>query len=303
MTFTRPLTIQGKISWRRWVYKGKNGSIIYFLNPPFLHIPWPNPNPQPKPHLSNIITIFTSPKFKLMNIALIGYGKMGHEIESILISRRHNLKLIIDIHNRHEFTVQNLQKCDVAIEFTTPASVLGNIDMCFQAGIPVVAGTTGWHDHLPEVSQKCIETGNTLFHASNYSIGVNLMFAVNEYLAKLMNRFPEYDVSMTETHHTRKLDAPSGTAVSLAQQIINNLERKTGWVLGETENGHEIPVRAIREGDVTGTHEVTWDSEVDYLQLKHFARSRKGFATGAVLAAEFLPGKKGVFTMRDLLGV
>ena len=238
-----------------------------------------------------------------MKIALIGYGKMGREIEQAANARGHKTGLIIDIQNQEEFSIENLKKNDLAIEFTSPHSAPENIIKCLNAGVPVVTGTTGWKDRFNDVRRVCMENNGALFHASNFSPGVNIMFAVNEFLAKIMDSFPQYDVKMTETHHTQKLDAPSGTAISLADQIIENLLRKKTWTLENTANANEINIQAIREGDVTGIHEVIYQSDIDYISLKHYAKSRKGFAIGAVMAAEYLLNKKGIFTMRDLLGI
>lgn len=238
-----------------------------------------------------------------MKIALIGYGKMGREIEQAAHERGHKTGLIIDIQNQEEFTIENLKNNDIAIEFTSPHSAPENIKKCLYAGVPVVTGTTGWKDRFDDVRSVCMENNGALFHASNFSPGVNIMFAVNEFLAKIMDSFPQYDVKMTETHHTQKLDAPSGTAISLADQITGNMLRKKTWSLKNTGNSDDIFIQAIREGDVTGIHDVIYQSDIDYISLKHYAKSRKGFAIGAVMAAEYLLNKKGIFTMRDLLGI
>jgi len=235
-----------------------------------------------------------------MKIALIGYGKMGHEIEKIAISRNHSIHIIIDLDNIDELNSQKFKECDVAIEFTNPSVVLSNIYSCFESGIPIVTGTTGWHEHLETVKQKCKEADSTLFYASNYSVGVNLFFAINEFVAGIMNKFPEYDVSMKESHHIHKLDAPSGTAITLADGITDNLSRKESWTL-ENPNNNEILIDVVREGEITGIHDVLYNSEVDFINLTHHAKNRSGFALGAVLAAEFINGKKGVYTMKDLL--
>mgnify|MGYP006283938943 CR=1 FL=1 len=237
-----------------------------------------------------------------MRIMVIGYGKMGHEIEKAAIERGHTISGIIDVHNIGDLNSSLAEKTDVAIEFTTPSSVIDNLFRCFKLGLPVVTGTTGWHDQLEEVKEKCKKENNSLFYASNFSIGVNLFFVLNEQMAKIMNKFPEYDISIEETHHTQKLDSPSGTAVSIARIIEEQLTRKTGWKLGNAGKD-EIPVKAIRSGDIKGIHKIQYESDNDYIELTHKAKSRKGFAEGAVLAAEFLTGQKGVFTMRDLLGI
>jgi len=236
-----------------------------------------------------------------MNIALIGYGKMGHEIEAIALQRGHKIPLIIDVNNYHDFTVENLQKCDVAIEFTTPESAIKNIKKCFEANIPVVCGTTGWIDQLNDVIDLCKKNNKTFFYASNFSLGVNIFFKLNKYLANIMNKFNQYEIYVEEIHHTQKLDAPSGTAHTIIKDIISAIERKSEWKLNENSKDNIIGVKAIREGNVPGTHIVTYDSNVDKIEIKHEAKNRKGFALGAVLAAEFVIGKTGYFTMDDLL--
>ena len=238
-----------------------------------------------------------------MKIALIGYGRMGKEIEQLALEQGHTINLIIDINNLNDLTSENLAKSDVAIEFTTPSTTVKNILFCLSSGIPVVAGTTGWQDHFQEIKQKCELLNGALFYASNYSPGVNIMFAVNEYLAKLMNQFPEYNVGLTELHHTSKLDAPSGTAISLAEQIIRYNTVKKTWALNHSDSEDAIVIKAIRENDIKGIHEVVYESDIDTISLKHFAKSRKGFAGGALMAAEFIATRKGIYTMRDLLGI
>ncbi len=236
-----------------------------------------------------------------MKIALIGYGKMGKEIEQILIARGHTIPLIIDLNNTNDLDAAHLQKVDVAIEFTTPSTAYGNVVKCLEAGVPVVCGTTAWLDNLPQVEQLCKEKNGAFFYASNYSIGVNIFFEINRRLAQLMNRFGEYDVTIEETHHTQKKDAPSGTAVTLAEGVLENLDRKQKWVCGTTTVPEELEVVAIRRSVVPGTHTVTYESDVDALSITHMAKSRRGFALGAVLAAEFLHGKTGIFSMKDLM--
>ncbi len=236
-----------------------------------------------------------------MKIALIGYGKMGKEIEQILIARGHTIPLIIDLNNTNDLDAAHLQEVDVAIEFTTPSTAYGNVVKCLEAGVPVVCGTTAWLDKLPEVEQLCKEKNGAFFYASNYSIGVNIFFEINRRLAQLMNRFGEYDVTIEETHHTQKKDAPSGTAVTLAEGVLENLDRKQKWVCGTTTVPEELEVVAIRRSVVPGTHTVTYESDVDALSITHMAKSRRGFALGAVLAAEFLHGKTGIFSMKDLM--
>ncbi|MCD7936087.1 MAG: 4-hydroxy-tetrahydrodipicolinate reductase [Tannerellaceae bacterium] len=234
-----------------------------------------------------------------MNIALIGYGKMGKTIEQIARDRGHRIVAIIDINNPQDFDSENFKKADVAIEFTTPDTAFDNYMKCFAANIPVVSGTTGWLDRLSVIREKCNE-GQTFFYASNFSIGVNIFFALNKYLARIMNKFPAYDVSMTETHHIHKLDAPSGTAITLAEGILEHVDRKKDWKLDTGENKEDLVIKAIREGEVPGIHEIRYDSEVDYISIKHDAKSRAGFALGAVIAAEFTAGKKGFLGMEDL---
>lgn len=236
-----------------------------------------------------------------MKIALIGYGKMGKEIEQILIARGHTIPLIIDLNNTNDLDAAHLQKVDVAIEFTTPSTAYGNVVKCLEAGVPVVCGTTAWLDNLPQVEQLCKEKNGAFFYASNYSIGVNIFFEINRRLAQLMNRFGEYDVTIEETHHTQKKDAPSGTAVTLAEGVLENLDRKQKWVCGTTTVPEELEIVAIRRSVVPGTHTVTYESDVDALSITHMAKSRRGFALGAVLAAEFLHGKTGIFSMKDLM--
>jgi len=236
-----------------------------------------------------------------MKIALIGYGKMGKEIEQIAISRGHAIVLKIDIQNQADLTMENLSKADVAIEFTGPETALGNYLKCFEAGVAVVSGTTGWLEHKTTVEKACSDQQGCFFYASNFSLGANIFFALNKFLAKTMKEFPQYDVSMTEVHHTQKLDAPSGTAITLAEDIlaVNNI--KTKWTIHEPQSKNELYINPIREGQVPGIHTIKYDSEVDYIEITHSAYSRKGLAFGAVLAAEYSKGRIGVFSMADLL--
>ena len=236
-----------------------------------------------------------------MKIALVGYGKMGKAIEQILLSRGHDIALIIDKDNTQDLNADNLRGIDVAIEFSTPQTAFHNISICLEAGTPVVCGTTAWLDRFAEVEELCRRKNGTFFYASNYSIGVNIFFEVNRRLAELMNRFAEYDVTIEETHHTQKKDAPSGTAITAAEGILENLDRKTRWICGSTTVPEELGIAAIRRSVVPGTHTVTYESEVDQITLTHTAKSRQGFAAGAVLAAEFIQGKKGIFSMKDLM--
>lgn len=235
-----------------------------------------------------------------MKIALVGYGKMGKTIEQIARDRGHEIVSIIDVNNPEDFESKAFKQADVAIEFTTPATAFDNYMKCFAAGVPVVSGTTGWLNRLDEVKRMCAEEGKTFFYASNFSIGVNIFFALNKYLAKIMNNFPSYDVRMTEVHHIHKLDAPSGTAITLAEGILDNLDRKERWTLETSEKPTDLPIHAIREGEVPGIHEIIYESDADIISIKHDAKSRAGFALGAVLAAEFTAGKKGFLGMNDL---
>lgn len=236
-----------------------------------------------------------------MKIALIGYGKMGKTIEQIAIKRGHEIVSIIDIDNREDFGSEAFKSADVAIEFTAPKVATNNYKAAWKAGVPVVSGTTGWNAQLPEIEAEIKKNGYTLFWSSNFSLGVNIFMAVNKYLAKLMNQFPDYNVEMTEVHHMQKLDAPSGTAITLAEGIIENLNRKTVWVK-ETETAtNEIAIKSIREGQVPGIHTIRYESSVDSIEITHDAKSREGFALGAVIAAEFTAGKKGFLGMKDLL--
>lgn len=237
-----------------------------------------------------------------MKIAIIGYGKMGQEIARIAKNRGHEISLTIDVDNASELNSENLKGVDVAIEFSSPDAAKSNIITCLQNNIPVVSGTTGWLDSWEEVSQICTENKGGLFYASNFSIGVNILFAINTKLASIMDSFPQYDVSMEEIHHIHKLDAPSGTAISLAEQISGQLQRKSGWSV-DVETSENIHINSKREGEVKGFHSVTYESELDSITISHYAKSREGFATGAVLAAEFLLDKKGLFGMNDMLNL
>jgi len=215
-----------------------------------------------------------------MKIALIGYGKMGKTIEQIAIQRGHQIVSIIDINNAEDIYSEAFKSADAAIEFTTPATAFNNYMKCFEVGVPVVSGTTGWLDRIGEIKEKCEKEGKTFFYASNFSIGVNIFFAMNKYLAKIMNNFPSYDVKMTEVHHIHKLDAPSGTAITLAEGILENIDRKDRWTLENAESATDLPIHAIREGEVPGIHEITYESDVDTISIKHDAKSRAGFALG-----------------------
>ena len=236
-----------------------------------------------------------------MKIALIGYGKMGREIEKIALQRGHEIVCTIDVNEQDKFNSPQFKSAHAAIEFTSPESAIANYRKAFAANIPVVSGTTGWLEQIDEVKQACETGGQTFFYASNFSLGVNIFFALNTYLAKIMNRFPDYDVSIEETHHIHKLDAPSGTAITLAEGILSNIDRKEAWVSDSARSESEMAIKAFREGEVPGIHTVTYESEVDCIRITHDAKSRKGFALGAVLAAEFTKGKKGFLGMGDMM--
>jgi len=236
-----------------------------------------------------------------MNIALIGYGKMGHAIEEIAKERGHTIVSIIDIDNQKDFDLPQFLSADVAIEFSQPDSAFDNYLKCFERNIPVVAGTTGWLTRMEEIKTLCTEGNQTFFYASNYSIGMNIFFAVNKYLAKMMNYFPSFNVSMEEVHHIHKLDSPSGTAITLAEHILENIDRKKQWKEGAEGTNEDLLIRAKREGEVPGIHEIIYESEADTIRIRHSAKSRKGLALGAVMAAEFTKGKKGFLSMNDML--
>ena len=238
-----------------------------------------------------------------MKIALIGYGKMGKAIEEIALEKGHEVVLKIDVQNNADFTKENLQKAEVAIEFTGPHSAYENVKKCIEFGVPVVSGSTGWLDKWNEISALCETHNGCLVYSSNYSIGVNLFFELNKQLAKLMEPYDSYDVKMTEIHHTEKKDAPSGTAISLAEQILGQIGRKKNWVNGTTAQPSELLIRSERIDPAPGTHTVTYSSPIDTIEITHTAHTRKGFASGAVLAAEFASQKKGIFTMKDVLGL
>jgi 4-hydroxy-tetrahydrodipicolinate reductase len=235
-----------------------------------------------------------------MKIALFGYGKMGREIEQIALQRKHEIILRIDETNVGSITPDDLKKADVGIEFSTPHSVINNIHTALGVQLPLVIGTTGWYEQLEEIKALCLEKNGSLFYASNFSLGVNLFFKVNSYLAELMNKYSDYEVSMEEIHHIHKLDKPSGTAISLARQILEKVERKKNWSITE-KKPETLFIQDVREGEVPGTHIVRYTSGIDDIEIMHKAHNRKGFALGAVLAAEFLHNKKGVYTMSDLI--
>ncbi len=237
-----------------------------------------------------------------MNIALIGYGKMGKEIEKICLQRNHKIVAIIDKEEDWKQKADDLKNAQVAIEFTMPSSAPQNIYSCFDLNLPVVVGTTGWYGNFPEIKKYCEEHQKTLFYASNYSIGVNILFQINRKLAELMNKQEQYDVSLSETHHLQKLDKPSGTALTLTEDILDIIDRKTKWELDVPSANEIIGVEALREADVFGIHSVTYTSDEDTLSIRHQAKNRVGFAKGAVLAAEFVHNRKGCFNMKDLIG-
>ena len=239
-----------------------------------------------------------------MNIALIGYGKMGKQIAKLLIPKGHRLAMIVDEDNADELSVESLRekKVDVAIEFTTPDTAFSNVMKCLDAGVAVVSGTTGWKDRLDEARAHCLQRKGTFCYSPNYSIAVNVMMKINEVMAEMMNRFPEYDVTLDEVHHTHKRDAPSGTAVAMADDIIRLLDRKERWVGHTTVDPMELEVLSSRRGTVWGIHTVTYESDTDRLVMMHEAKGHKIFAEGAILAAEFIFRKKGVFSMQDVLG-
>jgi 4-hydroxy-tetrahydrodipicolinate reductase len=238
-----------------------------------------------------------------MKIALIGYGKMGHAIEEIAVKKGHEIVLKITIDNVEDMTLENLQKADVAIEFTGPESAVGNLRKCFEAGVPVVCGSTGWLSKWEDIKNVCTEKDGGLVYASNFSIGVNLFFELNTYLSKLMKDYDEYDVKMVEIHHTQKKDAPSGTAITLAEQIMHNIADKKHWVNQTASNKEELEIISERIDPAPGTHKIKYTSAIDDIEIIHTAHNRVGFAGGAVRAAEFLHGKKGIFNMKDVLGL
>lgn len=237
-----------------------------------------------------------------MNIALIGYGKMGKAIEEIALQRGHTIALKIDIDTAAEFTKANLNKCDVAIEFTGPHSAVQNILTCIDAGTPVVSGSTGWLEKWNEIKKECDTKNGSFLYASNYSVGVNIFFELNKKLAALMSQHTEYDVSMIEIHHTQKKDAPSGTAITLAEQILESINTKTKWVNEPSSKKDDLNIISERIDPAPGTHIIKYSSPIDDIEIIHTAHNRTGFATGAVLAAEFLANKKGIYSMKDVLG-
>ncbi len=242
-----------------------------------------------------------------MNIALLGYGKMGQLIEKFALQRGHQISLIIDENNREAIGAADFEDIDVAIDFSRPEAAVANINLCFAANTPIVVGTTGWYGHLEEVKKKCLDGNKTLLYGSNFSIGVNVFFHINKLLAAAMNPYKQYDVQVEEIHHTQKLDAPSGTAITLAEGIIEQTDSKTEWInnlIGEGEEavpkGHQLLIESHRIDDVPGTHTVLYSSEVDQIEFKHTAHSRAGFALGAVIAAEWVSGKTGFYQVSEM---
>ena len=237
-----------------------------------------------------------------MNIALIGYGKMGKTIEQVAVSRSHHIKLKIDLNNLDDFNQINFNEVDVAIEFTGPHTAYNNILKCIEYKTPVVCGSTGWLEHISDVENKCKANNGSFLYASNFSVGVNIFFEVNKKLAQLMEGKNQYDVSIREIHHTQKKDSPSGTAITIAEQILSNNTSKQHWVNDKPSSKEELFIKSERIDPYPGLHEVTYSSEIDEIQIIHNAHSRDGFALGAVLAAEYVANRKGIFTMKDVLG-
>jgi 4-hydroxy-tetrahydrodipicolinate reductase len=244
-----------------------------------------------------------------MKIAIIGYGKIGRIIESMAIEKGHNIGSRIDIDNQELLSLDNLRQHDVAIEFTRPETAFENILKCLEAGLPVVSGTTGWTENVGKLIEICRKKNGSFLYASNFSLGVNILFHLNRYLATVMNRHEQYNVQMSEIHHTQKLDAPSGTALTLAKDLLEEINRKEGWalrtpgdsVLSSGSGKDKLMIEAIRRGTVAGVHEVSYESEFDILSIRHEAKDRRGFANGAIMAAEFIHDKKGFFTMKEVL--
>lgn len=242
-----------------------------------------------------------------MKIVLLGYGKMGQLIERFAMKRGHEVVLIVDEQNRDSISSEDLEDADIAIDFSTPHAALENISLCFESNLPLVVGTTGWYDHLDEVKATCLEAGQSLLYGSNFSIGVNIFFHINKLLAKAINPYKQYDVQVEEIHHIHKLDAPSGTAITIAEGILENNEDKSSWVNSVEGSGEEVIPKAnelliesLRIEEVPGTHTVLYSSEVDQIEFKHTAHSRDGFALGAVIAAEWLFGKKGFYQVTEM---
>jgi 4-hydroxy-tetrahydrodipicolinate reductase len=238
-----------------------------------------------------------------MKIALIGYGKMGKAIETIALEKGHQIVLKIDIDNASDFNLENISKADVAIEFTGPHSAFNNVMKCLELGVPVVCGSTGWLEKWEDAKNYCEQQQGSLLYASNYSIGVNLFFEINKYVAQLMSHHTDYDVLMEEIHHTQKKDAPSGTAITLAEQVLSFIKQKKQWVNEASNHASELSIISKRIDPAPGTHTIKYTSSVDDIEIIHTAHNRVGFAGGAVLAAEFLHNKKGIYSMKDVLGL
>lgn len=238
-----------------------------------------------------------------MKIALVGYGKMGKTIERIALERGHEVVLRISSSNQSDLNKENLANADVVIEFTNPEAAFDNVRKCLMAGTPVVCGSTGWNEKLEEAYKICLENNTAMLQSSNFSIGVNVFFEINKLLAQIMNQYPNYEVSIEETHHTHKKDAPSGTAITIAERILEQLDRKKTWSITQPFVPSELSIVAHRIDEVPGTHNVKYSSDIDEIELIHTAHNRDGFALGAVITAEFLQGKKGIFKMKDVLGL
>jgi len=238
-----------------------------------------------------------------MRIGIIGYGRMGKTIEKLAVEKGHEISLKIDLENQADLNDENLKKLDVVIEFTTPTTAFENVIKCIDAGVPVISGTTGWQDKFVEAKTHCYEKSGAMLVSSNFSIGVNLFFALNKKLAEMMLPYQDYTLSLSETHHTKKLDAPSGTAITLAEGIMSINDAKTKWVNEQSSDSDTVPIISIREPDVPGTHVINYKSEIDSIEIKHEAYSRIGFASGALLAAEWIVEKSGVYEMKDVLGL
>ena len=238
-----------------------------------------------------------------MKLALIGYGKMGKAIEEVALHKGHEVVIKIDQPNLQDFTKENLLKANVAIEFTGPHSAFGNVKKCLESGVPVVCGSTGWSDRMDEIKKFCADKNGAFIYSSNYSVGVNIFFEVNKKLAALMAPHKEYEVILEETHHTQKKDAPSGTAITLAEQILEQVKRKKQWVNELSDNPDDLEIISQRIDPAPGTHSVKYSSAIDNIEILHTAHNRKGFAFGALLAAEFIKDKMGFFAMKDVLGL
>ena len=238
-----------------------------------------------------------------MKIALIGYGKMGKAIEKIALQEGHEIVLKINQAHINDLTIENLRKADVAIEFSTPQTVVKNIMLCFEAGTPVIVGTTAWHTYQKEVEEACNAVGGAMLAASNFSLGVNLFFALNSKLAQVMSKYEQYKISLSEIHHTAKLDAPSGTAITLAEEILMQNSLYKNWENNVFTNEDTLSIHSVREPDVPGTHIIKYTSAQDVIEIKHTAINREGFAAGAIMAAKWLIGKKGVYGMNDVLNL